>query len=89
MIIKNTLRVETVELVKMNEGDELIQGIVVEDRKGEEMIFWYGSPTTTTDTFGATIKRLLTEYTVKLMLGDFNARHPAWCTKHDEKRAHS
>lgn len=49
------------------------------------MIFWYSSPTTTTETFGATISRVLNEYEVKVMMGDFNARHTAWCSKHDDK----
>lgn len=30
--------------------------------------------------FGNEINRILTEYDVQVIAGDFNARHPSWCT---------
>lgn len=86
MLIRNSLRVETVELIRPADGDNFIQGIVVEDRLGYSLIFLYSAPTVTAYFFGETIKRLLTEYNVQIMLGDLNARHPAWCRRHDEKK---
>lgn len=69
----------------MAEGDELIQGVVVVDKEDHEMVLWYSEPTVSAEVFGETTNRL-TEYKLKIMLGDFNDRHPAWCTRHDENK---
>lgn len=86
VIIKRDVKVEKVELIRIAEREEFIKGIVVQDKEGGTMVFWYISPTTTAETFGATIGRLLNEYEVKIMMGDFNARQTAWCSKHDDKK---
>lgn len=86
VILRRELKVETVELVRVRDGEDFIQGIVIVDKEGGALIHWYSSPTTTNDTFGTTIKRMLKDYEVKVMMGDFNARHTTWCTKHEDKR---
>lgn len=86
MLLKKTLRLEMVELIRLTEGDNFIQGIVVEDRFGQAMIFLYSAPTVTMEFFGGTIKRLLTDYNVQILMGDLNSRHPAWCRRHDGEK---
>lgn len=70
VLLRNTLRVETAELVRIAKGEEFIQAIVVEDREGHAMVFWYSAPKVCTEVFGETVNRLLTEYNVKVMMGD-------------------
>lgn len=48
VLINNTIRVETAELIRTTEDDNFIQGIVVEDREVREMVFWYCDPTVPT-----------------------------------------
>lgn len=86
VILKNSLRVETAELIRVKDGEEFIQGVVLEDKEGDALVLWYSAPTTSPSKFGETINHILSEYNVKLMLGDFNARHPAWCRAHDTKK---
>lgn len=68
------------------EEDEFVQVILVEDREGNALLFWYSSPTVKTEFFGSAINRILTEYRVSIMLGDFNAIRPNLCARHDDKK---
>lgn len=86
LILKKELRAETVELVRPLDEDNFIHGIVIEYREGNAVIGPYCAPTLLAESFGEVISRLLTTYKVTLMMGDFNARNPAWCRKHDEKK---
>lgn len=52
LILKSALRVETVELIRILEGDEFIQGIVIEERESNSMIGGYSAPTVTAERFG-------------------------------------
>lgn len=56
------------------------------EKEGQAFVFCYYAPTVTTESFGDTLKRLLRDYNVQVIAGDYNARHPDWCTKHDDKR---
>lgn len=86
LIIRRSIRLETAEVIRLKDGDNFAQGLVMEDRLRQAVAFWYCAPTTSREKFGAIIKRLVEDYDLKLLAGDFNARHPAWCDKHDAKK---
>lgn len=86
MILKNEIRVETVELIRPTSEEDFIQGIVIEDREGNAFIGLYCAPTLATEKFGEVVNRLLTAHKVILLLGDLKARHPTWCRQHDAKK---
>lgn len=50
------------------------------------IVGWYSSPCMKRDAFYKNIKHVLTKHNVHHLAGYLNARHPPWCTTHDEKR---
>lgn len=86
IILKKILRIETAEMLRPQSGKDFTQGAVIVYREGQALVFCYCAPTLTTQTFGTTLERLLREYNVQIISGDYNARHTAWCSKHDDKK---
>lgn len=86
IIVKKSLRLETAELIRVAETENFIQVIVLADRLGHALILWYSAPTVEVGRFGEELKRVLSEYKIQVLAGDFNARHPQWCTDHDDKK---
>lgn len=86
LIIRRTIQLETAELLRPEDNTTFFQGIIMEDREGRALAFWYGAPTLGNTEFEATLTQLLTEYNIRFLTGDFNSRHPTWCKKHDEKK---
>lgn len=82
-LIKIGLQVETAEIIRMHVGDEFSQAIILADRRNRAYIGWYSSPLMSQAGFGDTIRRICTDYDTQVITGDFNARHPRWCTSHD------
>lgn len=82
-VIKTCLNLVTAEIVRINEGDDFAQAIVLTDKDEREFIGWYNTPVMTRRAFGEKLEKLLAEYDVQFVTGDFNARHRRWCTQHD------
>lgn len=86
VIIKKTLRLETAELIRVRDGEDFIQGIVIVNRLGRTLVLLYSAPTVGSERFGDEVKSLLSEYNVHVIVGDLNARLLSWCTAHDAKK---
>lgn len=85
-IIKTKLQLQTAEVLRMNDGDNFAQAIVLTDKRDRAFISWYNSPLMKRERFRDVLTRLHKEYDVQFFAGDFNARHPRWCTNHDNVR---
>lgn len=72
---KKSIRLETVELVRLQEGVNFMRCVVLLDRMELELVAWYSAPTVTVERYVEEISMILTEYDVQVMTGDFNARH--------------
>lgn len=78
LIIRRTIRLETVGLLRPKDNVDCYQGIIMEDREGRALAFWYGAPTLGNTELEGIITRLLKDYDTQFLAGDFNSRHPAW-----------
>lgn len=85
-VVKTCLNLVTAEVVRINDGNDFAQAIVLTDSDERAFIGWYNSPVMTRKAFGEKLDKLLAQYDVQFVAGDFNARHPRWCTQHDGNR---
>lgn len=60
VIIKLELRLETAEILRMYNGDEFAQVIVLTDKDNRGYIGWYSAPVMDKEVFGETLRRLIT-----------------------------
>lgn len=86
MVLKRSLKLETARILKVMNGDNFIQSIVMEDRTGKALAFWYCAPLVEKEFFTKTLAIMMKEHDLQLLTGDFNARQPSWCRKHDVKK---
>lgn len=86
VIIKAELQLVTAEIKRIHEGNDFAQAIVLTDREEKAYIGWYCSPMMSRDAFRNELTKLYKDYDVQFITGDFNARHPRWCTSHDGNR---
>lgn len=86
LILRRDIRLETVKIVTKRDGDNFMLGLVLEDRTGKSLVFWYCAPTCENGAVGEMERKLLTDYEVQVFAGDFNTRHPHWCKRHDAKK---
>lgn len=56
------------------------------DRLGRALVMWYSALTVEVERFGEELNKVLANYDVKILAGDFNTRHTQWCNTHNEKR---
>lgn len=82
-MIKLELQLGTAEILRIHTEDEFDQAIVLLDSRNRAYVGWYNSPHMSQDGFGESLDRLLTDYDTQAIVGDFNARHPRWCSTHD------
>lgn len=85
-VVKTCINLVTAEVVRINDGNDFAQAIVLMDKDKRSFIGWYNSPGMTRRAFGEKLEKLLEDYYVQLISGDFNARHPRWCSHHDGNR---
>lgn len=85
-IWKAELDLVTAEKLRIDEGNDFAQAIDLTDKEEKAYVGWYNSPAMSRKAFNETLERIQTEYDVQRTLGDFNARHPRWCTQNDGKR---
>lgn len=86
VIINTQLQLVTAEIRKIQEGNDFAQAVVLTDREERAYIGWYSSPVMSKDAFYDALTKLHKDYDVQFFKGDFNARHPRWCTQHDGNR---
>lgn len=82
-MIRLELELQTAEIVRLHAEDEFAQAIVLADKLNRAYVGWYSSPLMSREGFGEMLRRLYEEYDTQFLAGDFNARHPRWCTTHD------
>lgn len=82
-IIKTKLQLITAEIRKVQEDNDFAQAIILTDKDEKAYIGWYSSPVMSKDAFHDTLEKIYKDYDVQFCTGDFNARHPRWCTHHD------
>lgn len=75
-IIKTELQLQTAEVLRMNDGDNLAQDIILTDKEEKAFISWYNSPPMKRDRFRDTLERIHRKHDVQFYAGDFNVRHP-------------
>lgn len=68
-MIRRNIRLETAELLRVNTGDDFIQVVILFGKEKRAFFFWYCAHPVQTRTFGATIRRLLTDYDKQLIAG--------------------
>lgn len=86
LILRRSFRLETARILKVRDGENLIQGMVQEEREGKELVFWHCAPPVENKMFVETLKVLLKEHNVQFLASYFNARHPTWYRKHEDKK---
>lgn len=86
VLTRSELQITTAEVIREEEGNNFIHAIILTNRKNETIVSWYNSPTTNRQYFYDKLKNTLNNRDVRCLAGDLNARHPRWCTAHDEQR---
>lgn len=61
-MIKLDLQLETAEVIRMHEGDDFSQDIVLTDKRNKAYIGWCNSRVMSQECFGTTLHRLCTKY---------------------------
>lgn len=86
VLIKSELQLVTAEVMRIQDGNDFAQAVVLTDREERAYVGWYSSPVMSRAAFREAITRLHKDYDVQFLTGDFNARHPRLCTSHDGNR---
>lgn len=86
VLIKAELQLVTAEIKRVQNGNDFAQAVVLTDREERAYVGWYSSPVMSRAAFKETITKIHNDYDVQFFTGDFNARHPRWCTNHDGNR---
>lgn len=85
-IVRTELDLVTAEKLRVDEGNDFAQSVVLTDMGETVFVGWYNSLSISRRAFKETLEKVHADYDVQFTLGDFNDRHPRWCPKHDGKR---
>lgn len=85
-IIKTELALITAEIIELNTDIGFAQAIVLTDKEESAYVVWYNSPAMKITALNEELEKLHSDYDAQFLVGDFNARHPRWCTNHDNNR---
>lgn len=86
VIIKTELQLVTAEIVKVYNGNNFAQAVVLTEMEERAFIGWYNSPLMSREALKGKLTKLYQDYNVQFIADDFNARHPRWCTSHEGHR---
>lgn len=86
VLVKKGLKLILDEVIRKEYGNNFIHAVILKNDRGEALVGWYNSPGTSQQYFYDELKNTLTKHKLHCLAGDLNARHPRWCTAHDDQR---